>query len=47
MLIIDGHDVYEIDEECIKNHRVKGECKVLEKLKEKEQRRQKKNTEKS
>ena len=46
MLIIDGHDVYEIDEECIKKHRVK-ECKVLEKLKEKEQRRQKKNTEKS
>lgn len=45
MLIIDGHDVYEIDEECIKKHRVKGECKVLEKLKEKEQRRQKKNTE--
>ena len=41
MLIIDGHDV------CIKKHRVKGECKVLEKLKEKEQRRQKKNTEKS
>ena len=37
MLIIDGHDVYEIDEECIKKHRVKGECKVLEKLKEKEQ----------
>ena len=36
MLIIDGHDVYEIDEECIKKHRVKGECKVLEKLKEKE-----------
>ena len=35
MLIIDGHDVYEIDEECIKKHRVKGECKVLEKLKEK------------
>ena len=32
MLIIDGHDVYEIDEECIKKHRVKGECKVLEKL---------------
>ena len=47
MLIIDGHDVYEIDEECIKKHRVKGECKVLEKLKEKEHRRQKKNTEKS
>ncbi len=47
MLIIDGHDVYEIDEECIKKHMVKGECKVLEKLKEKEQRRQKKNTEKS
>ena len=45
--IIDGHDVNEIDEECIKKHRVKGECKVLEKLKEKEQRRQKKNTEKS
>ena len=47
MLIIDGHDVYEIDEECIKKHRVKGECKVLEKLKEKEQRRQKKKAEKT
>ena len=47
MLIIVVHYVYEIDDECIKNHRVKGECKVLEKLKEKEQRRQKKNTEKS
>ena len=47
MLIIDGHDVYEIDEECLKKHRVKGECKVLEKLKEKEQHRQKKDTEKS
>ena len=35
MLIIDGHDVYEIDEECIKKHRVKGECKVLEKLQRK------------
>ena len=43
MLIIDGHDVYEIDEECIKKHRVTGECKVIEKLKEKEQRRQKKS----
>ena len=32
MLIIDGLDVYEIDEECIKKHRVKGDCKVLEKL---------------
>ena len=41
------HYVYVIDEECIKKHRVKGECKVLEKLKEKEQHRQKKNTEKS
>ena len=47
MLIIDGHDVYEIDEECIKKNRVKGECKVLEKLKEKEQLRHKKNTQKS
>ena len=35
MLIIDGHDVYEIDEECIKKHRVKGECKVLERSKKK------------
>ena len=35
MLIIDGHDVYEIDEECIKKHRVKGECKVLEKTRSK------------
>ena len=47
MHIKEGHNVNDIDEECIKKHRVKGECKVLEKLKEKEQRRQKKNTEKS
>ena len=47
IFIIKDNKVYEIDEECIKKHRVKGECKVLEKLKEKEQRRQKKNTEKS
>ena len=47
MLIIDGHDVYEIDEDCIKKNRVKGESKVKEKIKEKEQNRQKKNTEKS
>ena len=46
MLIIDGHDVYEIDDVCIKKHRAKGERKALETLKEKEQHRQKKNTEK-
>ena len=47
MLIIDGHDVYETDEEGIKKHRMKREGKVHEKLKEKEQRRKKKKTEKS
>ena len=33
-LIIDGNNVYEIDENCIKNHKVSEQCKVLEKLKE-------------
>ncbi|WP_455722042.1 hypothetical protein [Agathobacter sp.] len=37
MLIIDGHDVYEIDEECVKKHKVSKECRILEKLKEKQQ----------
>lgn len=37
MLIIDGHDVYEIDEECVKKHKVSKECKILEKLQEKQQ----------
>lgn len=35
-LIIDGNNVYEIDENCIKNHRVSSQCGVLEKLKESE-----------
>ena len=37
MLIIDGHDVYEIDEECVKKHKVSKECKIREKLQEKQQ----------
>ncbi len=37
MLIIDGHDVYEIDEECVKKHKVNKECRILEKLQEKQQ----------
>lgn len=35
-LIIDGNNVYEIDENCIKNHRVSSQCGVLEKLRESE-----------
>lgn len=37
-LIIDGNNVYEIDENCIKNHRVNSQCGVLEKLRESEKR---------
>ena len=37
-LIIDGNNVYEIDENCIKNHRVDSKCGVLEKLMESEKR---------
>lgn len=49
MLIIDGHDVYEIDEECVKKHKVNSECRILEKLQEKQQSGNcdKKDTEKS
>ena len=25
-LIIDGHDVYEIDEKCLKEHRIDNKC---------------------
>ena len=46
MLIIDGHDVYEIDEECIKKHKKKGERKNNKNQKKKKQRRQKKKTKK-
>ena len=35
-LIIDGNNVYEIDENCIKNPRVSSQCGVLEKLRESE-----------
>ena len=46
MLITDGHDVYEMDEESIKKHRVKREGKAQKKHQEKEQSSQTKNTEK-
>ncbi len=42
-LIIDGNNVYEIDENCIKNHRVSSQCGVLEKLMESEARPDKRN----
>lgn len=31
MIIIYGHDVYEIDEECLKNHEIEEQCE-LEKI---------------
>lgn len=44
MLIIDGHDVYEIDEECAKKYKMNQECKILEKLLEKrDEQNQRKN----
>lgn len=36
MIIIDGHDVYEIDENCLKNHKVDKTCELQKILKEKE-----------
>lgn len=33
-LIIDGNDVYEIDEKCINSHKINKSCGVIEKLKE-------------
>lgn len=42
-LIIDGNNVYEIDENCIKNHRVSSQCGVLEKLMESETHSDKRN----
>lgn len=31
-LVIDGNDVYEIDEECLKTHKVPKSCKTKELL---------------
>lgn len=31
-IIIDGKNVYEIDEECVKRKRIPKECDVLDKL---------------
>ena len=48
MLIIDGHDVYEIDEECIKKAQGEGRnVKFLKSSKKKSSAGKKKNTEKS
>ena len=32
-LIIDGHDVYEIDERCLEEHKIDKKCEILKKLK--------------
>ena len=37
MLIIEENSVYEIDEECLKKRKVSAECKVIEKVKEYQQ----------
>ena len=35
-LVIDGNSVYEIDEDCVKHHRVPKECQIYQFLKEEE-----------
>ena len=30
-LIIDGHDVYEIDEHCLEEHKIDKKCEILKK----------------
>ena len=47
MLIIDGNSVYEIDEECLKKRKVPSECKVLEKVKEYQEREEERRREKN
>ncbi len=32
MLVVDGHDVFEIDEECIKRRKIPNACKMEEYL---------------
>lgn len=32
MLVIDGHDVFEIDEECVKKYNVNKECEIVKRL---------------
>ena len=39
-LIIDGNSVYEIDEECLKDRPVPEECKVYEAIREREKKKQ-------
>lgn len=31
-LIIDGHDVYEIDERCLEEHKIDKKCEILKKI---------------
>lgn len=31
-LIIDGHDVYEIDEKCLEEHKTDKKCEMLKKI---------------
>lgn len=42
MLIIEDNCVYEIDEECLKKRKVLDECKVIEKVKEYQQKEKEK-----
>ena len=41
MLVIEGTSVYEIDEECVRKRKVPKECKVYEKILQKQQEKQK------
>ena len=40
-LIIDGNSVYEIDEECVRKRKVPKECRVYEKILQKQREKQK------
>ena len=41
MLVIEGNSVYEIDEECVRKRKVPKECRVYEKILQKQQEKQK------
>lgn len=42
MLVIEGNSVYEIDEECVRKRKVPKECRVYEKILQKQQEKQSK-----
>lgn len=41
MLVIEENSVYEIDEECVRKRKVPKECRVYEKILQKQQEKQK------